>query len=621
MLACFAALAWSAALTKNATIDEPTHTLSGWIELRYRDFRLEPVNPSLWKCWAALPNLFTKLKVTFDAPVWKTPSFDPQGEIDWAGRTLYDTPGNDGDAFITRTRAAMLLLGIALGALTGAWAYRLAGPLAAIVAVALFSFDPNFVAHAPLAKSDIAFGLVLLALTRTVWRLGQRATIWRVITIGLLCGAAVGTKFSGVIVGPILAVMLLYRALMPLPWDFLGHLIASRARRILAAAAVGFTAAALCWLVTWSAYDFRFRPAPAMDSRMDMATIQRRVALFEASAADSSHRPTEEQVAHWPPSAVSRAVLFLDRHHLLPQAMLAGLWYQHACVTIWPAFLMGEHYGLGRWYYFPLAMLFKTPLATLAAFAIAIVVAIVMRRKWPTRFSEPEAPDESSAGSLKRVGLYPSSWLVACFVIPTGIFSIAALTTHLNIGVRNVLPLYPFFYIAVGATAAGASKHWPRATRLTLVALLIGLLAETLPAWPDYIAFFNTAAGGKLGGIQLLGDSNLDWGQDFKPLAKWQQSHSDEQLFVDFYGTLDPRFYGLRYHPLGVAPDGSRPISDIPIPNGAVLAISANHLQGLYLKPYERAFFAYIAQQRPIDVIGGSLYLYRWPPQPPPAPP
>jgi hypothetical protein len=114
----------------------------------------------------------------------------------------------------------------------------------------------------------------------------------------------------------------------------------------------------------------------------------------------------------------------------------------------------------------------------------------------------------------------------------------------------------------------------------------------------------------------LLGDSNLDWGQDFKPLAKWQANHPDEPLFLDFYGSIDPRFYGLQYHPLAVAPDGSRPVSDVPIPNGAVLALSANHLQGLYVKPHERAFFAHMATQRPIEIISGSLYLYRWPPPP-----
>src|ERR1700733_13984005 len=49
MLCIFAVLAWSAAQTKNATVDEPGHALSGWLMWHYSDFRLAPENPSLWQ--------------------------------------------------------------------------------------------------------------------------------------------------------------------------------------------------------------------------------------------------------------------------------------------------------------------------------------------------------------------------------------------------------------------------------------------------------------------------------------------------------------------------------------------------------------------------------------------
>ena len=66
----------------------------------------------------------------------------------------------------------------------------------------------------------------------------------------------------------------------------------------------------------------------------------------------------------------------MDNRHLLPQAMLAGLLYQHACVQLWQAFLDGDLYGKGRWTYFPLAILYKTPVSELTAFLIAGYVLI-----------------------------------------------------------------------------------------------------------------------------------------------------------------------------------------------------------------------------------------------------
>ena len=54
-----------------------------------------------------------------------------------------------------------------------------------------------------------------------------------------------------------------------------------------------------------------------------------------------------------------------------------------------------------------------------------------------------------------------------------------------------------------------------------------------------------------------------------------------------------------------------------------VIAISATALQGVYLTdekfPGLRELYARLRQTEPIAVLGGTIYLYRWPPPPPPA--
>jgi len=82
------------------------------------------------------------------------------------------------------------------------------------------------------------------------------------------------------------------------------------------------------------------------------------------------------------------------------------------------------------------------------------------------------------------------------------------------------------------------------------------LICETLSAWPDYIAFFNFPTGGELGGLAHLGDSNLDWGQDLKALARWRQNHSQLPLYAKLFESVDPAFYGLKYHEVSIPRDG-----------------------------------------------------------------
>jgi hypothetical protein len=597
LLTIFAVTSFTAVLTKNATIDEPTHALSGWLELRTGDFRLELVNPPLWKCWAAIGNLFSTPQIKHDSPVWKDLTWEPVDELAWTARTLYDTPGYDGDAFVNRSRAMMLVLGVALGAVIAGWSYRLSGPVAAIVATACFSLDPNFIANSPLVKSDVALALVIAGLAWCIWSLGRCATLGKTVFLGVLCGAAVGCKFSGVIVGPIVAVLLLFRALHGSNWPVGRWSANSRASRLGVSLLIGFTAAAICIVFMWGMYAFRFGPSPSSAVRINMPAIYARTAVVETTLA-VMHHATDEEIARHPESLTTRVVHLADEHHLLPQALLGGFLYQRDCTLSWPAFLDGMLYGDGRWYYFPLSMLYKTPIATLAAFAASALIGCF----WIFR---PKPVEENTANRNSGTG-----WTCACVLVPFAIFAMAAMSTHLNIGMRSVLPLYPFLYICVGGAAAWMWAQRPRLTATVFSLLVILLTTETLSAWPDYIAFFNSAVGGESGGILHLADSNLDWGQDIKSLAAWQRCHPPTPLFCDYDGTLDPHFYGLTYHPISVN-SGGQLVSDIPVING-LLAIRATHLQGLYIKPEAIPFYDWLRSQSPVGVVGGTIYIYRF---------
>src|SRR5206468_11421522 len=68
------------------------------------------------------------------------------------------------------------------------------------------------------------------------------------------------------------------------------------------------------------------------------------------------------------------------------------------------------------------------------------------------------------------------------------------------------------------------------------------------PTYPDFLAYFNEAAGGPRGGSRALVDSDLDWGQGLKSLSSWLAERGiAEPVNLCYFGTAEPRFYGLRF--------------------------------------------------------------------------
>ncbi len=581
-----AALSYSAALTKSATVDEPNHIVSGWRAARSGDFRQDVANPPLWRMWAALASPATTLHLPRGGPLARDVVFAPDDEALWSTRTLYDTPGTDGGRFVNRGRLAMLLVAIAVGAALAALAFRLGGPVSALVATALFAFDPAVLAHASLIKSDLLLALAMLGLSGLAIRAGRRATLACAVGLGIMCALAVQAKFSGLLTGPMLAILLLLRALRPETWPALGRTATTRLTRLAAALGIGVVSATVVFTLTWACYGFRYRPARPTAANMDMPVAYARAARAE-TAADLGRRPTAADLAAHAPGRLVRFVLWSDDHRLLPQAFLAGLTLQYTATDVWPGYLNGQVYFDGRAVYFPLAVLYKTPLAELATLGLALIVGLP---------------------AIRRCG-----WPGVCIAVPAVIFGCSALVAHVNIGLRNLLPLYPDAALAAGAVAAHAYRRRPRLTLGLSSLLLTAQLISVATAWPDYLPYFNAAVGGPVEGLSHLADSNVDWGQDVPALAEWQRAHPGVPMYADLFLGVDPAFYGLQCDWLFTPDAAGRPRLNLP-DRPAVLAVSATHLVGLYVDAEQRRFFAGLVHRPPREVLHGSIYLYDYRP-------
>ncbi len=607
-LLLFAILSYGAMRTKSATYDEATHSVGGFVHLTMGDFRVNPEDPVLFGYWGALPQTASDLKIDTQTPSWNG-MLDDFSSNQWPFciQTLYQTPGNDGDAFIQRSRAMFTLVGIALGSLIAWWAWELAGPAAAVFACAFFCFDPNFAAHSSIFKNDVMLALVMAALGCALWHFGRRGTVWNFAAIIGMTVAALNVKFSGVICGPIVFIVLFVRALIPQSWQILNWVLRSRRQKIIAALVVVLVSAAACELGTWACYQFRYLPTsdPALSLNATRIFEGARATKTWAELGDKAtgQEALAKAATRKDPPVISALVWAMD-HRVLPQPWLLGFLYTYGTTQVHRSFLLGETRLTGRWYYFPCCLLFKTPTATLAAIPLVIGALLLWGKKSKGTRVSPLAELPDGPG-----------WFAVCAGVPMAVYLGSAMCTNLNIGLRHILPLYPFIFVALGLGLATIIRRHGRTGLILAIAIFSGLAAESVAAFPDYLSFFNFPSGGARGGLAKLGDSNLDWGQDLKGLARWRKNHSDLPMYLAYFGTASPAFYGVDAinvpSAMGGWPMEQHPQTPI---QPCYLAISATVLQGIYISdPEVKNLYTKLRASAPLDVIGGSIYIYRLP--------
>jgi hypothetical protein len=591
LLAGFAVLSYTAVLRKSATADEPLHALGAYVHTFHGDFRLNSEDPPLWKYWAMVPHRRGAIRVDLESPQWKAlPDYIWDG-TKFVTQTLYRTPGNNPDRFINRSRVMMLMWGVALGALIAVWSWQIAGASAAIIASVIYCLDPNFLGHAPLVKDDVPLALALAGLVWAVWRAGRRLTIGRAAWVALFLALGLNVKFSGVLLVPITAALLVTRALLPDPWIVTGRQQVTRSARLLAVLVMLAGLAITSILGIWASYGFRFAPTRDPNLRLNMPLIRDSVTWSDLVARDPQHRAPRPEVlaARTPPLAASIA-MWMNEHELLPQAWLSGFMDTYKTTMLGQSYLLGQINRTGVWYYFPATMLFKTPTITLVGVLLVVVVLGLALRSRASR-------------------AHLDHWALLCLVLPVLIYILAAIGSAMNLGLRHILAIYPLLFVLIAITLTRLWKQ--RAVKVILIILGAAHFAESIRAYPNYVAFFNTPSGGWRGGFRLLGDSNLDWGQDLLTLQRWRQQNPQERLYVCYFGMADAGYYLDSYTAL--PGHSSSPLSPQLPREPGVLAISATHLQGIYLDPATRAMYrALYEKHEPIQILGGTIYLYRF---------
>jgi hypothetical protein len=183
--------------------------------------------------------------------------------------------------------------------------------------------------------------------------------------------------------------------------------------------------------------------------------------------------------------------------------------------------------------------------------------------------------------------------------------AVASLASTRNFGIRYLLPIAPAAIVWVSALAER------QAFRAFVVLAMAGQAWAVGSCHPHELTYFNALAGGANGGRRVLADSNLDWGQGCKALARLQRDRPElRDLTLYYFGDTDPAHYGVAGRSYVLRAD-SWP-DDLPprlAAGSRYVAVSASLQYGPWGPP---GYFQALDGRAPVAVLDdASIAIYR----------
>ena len=529
----------TAARQQSPIVDEPVYVGASIVYLQQHSLEYNFEHPPLAKLIMATGLAFADARVDprFQGSQWKL------------GNDILYGQGNDAQQLLFLARLPMIMLTLLFGLVVFAFARDLAGPVAGLVALALYAFSPDVIAHGSLATLDLPTAGFLLTTCWLLWR--ARSRPYRYLPLaGLALGAALATKMSTLPALPLVALLVVLSVWRAGRAHQLGRRLDRRQVIRLLTVAVGAAAGVLmiCVVTVWVTY-------LVVDPRLRWAAPAELPAVHGLTGA----------LVDWLP---------------LPRPFRDGLRVQLSFEGMaFPGYLLGQEYTGSRWYYLPTALLIKEPLGMLALGLAGGAAMLAVPRL------RPAAP---------------------YVLVPAAALLLVAMNGSRDFGVRYAIFVPVFLAVAAGCVVA----YRARGLRIATV-LLVGFVAvSSVRTFPYYLPYSNEAFGGTASTYLRLTDSNVDWGQDLARLGdRLAAEYPGERVWLLYKGRGAPAYYGIKAdNPLKVPADEVRGLivvsttclySTVCIPAGSDAAAGRRQLQEL------------LHSSRQIDDVGHAILVYR----------
>jgi len=552
-LLVFAALVLSLLKQKALMVDDAIHIPAGYSYLATNDFRLNQEHPPFAKLLSGFGLLRVRPELPLDAEGWQHAAEpgDPDDGAESFSEEFFNRNANKYEPIIFWGRAPMVIVPLLLALAVWAFAKELFGEVAALLAVFLLVSEPNIIGNATLVQDDLAAALAVFVFVVLLRAYLKHPSARQAISLGFVIGLALLIKHSLIVLIPISFIALVAH----LVWQRFKH-------KTPACRLAGLTLLVLlcAYIVFIAGYAFHADWIDEDEAQMIAEWLHFSGGFSDSFQALLMHLPIQ-----------------------LPKYFLYGM--EQVVTDVRggrPAFLLGQVSAQGWWYYFPVAFALKASLPFLLATVAGLVwlVKEIVKKKWAD-------------------GL----WLLA----PPLAYLAMSMTSHLNIGVRHVLAIWPFCaVIAAGAiTTMSRSLRWRewRLAPIVPAAIAVWCAVIVLTVYPDYMTTFNALAGGAANGWKRLSDSNVETGQEVKALADYLKQHNANDVAGVFMGSEFIKFYGIELRdPEDEVENESRP---------AYVAIGAWYFEEVNVTPEQRALIDPYRDVKPEAMVGHSIFVFR----------
>jgi hypothetical protein len=256
------------------------------------------------------------------------------------------------------------------------------------------------------------------------------------------------------------------------------------------------------------------------------------------------------------------------------------LWHVERAVP--RAYLAGEVRD-GFWSYYIWVVALKTPIGILALVGLSLAIEGVPRT------------------------------IAAHLVVPAVAVILFLTWTRVDLGVRLILPAYPFLLVLAARAITLTSRRWRIAAAVAIGSTLV---SSTLSISRE-LAYGNEVARATGGVSRWLSDSNIDWGQDLDRLADHLHAIDAPPIYLAYFGGGSPSRLGIRHATLDTTPgwfpnadvgaDLSEPLAPCEAPR-TLIAISVFRLHGVIdLHP---DLYGWLRDLEPLARVGTSIMVY-----------
>lgn len=579
LLVAFVLLELSLLDRRSIFIDDVIHIPSGYSYLKTHDLRLNEEHPPFIKALSALGLEYVQPELPLDSEGWSKAEEpgDPDDGTDTFCGDFFHRNANKFEQITYWGRVPVIVVPVLLALVVWLFARSLFDDLTAILAAFLLLSEPNIIANSTFVQDDLASALAVLCFVIALRWYFQKPALVRAGLLGLAIAFGLLVKHSLAVLVPIIIVLLIAHAV----WrqlKYKDHLCRY----------IGFGL-----IILGCAY-FVFLAGYAFDASFiddDEAVFISEWFNVTGNAADSF----QNFLVHLP--------ILLPKYYMWGMDMV-----MNDVRNGRPAFLLGKVSDTGWWYYFPVAFVLKTtiPFLLLTVSGAVWTAWKTVRRRWLD-------------------GLY--------LVLPPLGYLAMSMASHLNIGVRHIMPVFPFFAI-MGAAAVSALFRVERSKGRHVSTVLVGILVASIgliaiSTFPDYTTYFSPLAGGSTNGWRLLSDSNVETGQDVKSLAAYFKERGENHIEGLFVGSGIIEYYGVENCDIpcdydqdddSEQTDGDDKTDENKEPNrepdnqgepAKHVAIGAWYLEEVDLTPEQKAVIDPYRAAEPEAVIGNAIFIFR----------